>query len=98
MKSFRIMIITFVIFTAFVFSAAAGGNKEVPDLEVSTSGTQYISPDGNGIQDSSELSFKVKLFVKSKNGYVPEYGLRIKNNSGDVITEVKETEKSDKKD
>ncbi len=77
------------------FSISAGGNKEVPDLEVATSGTQYISPDGNGVQDSSELDFKVKIYVKSKKGYVPEYGLRIKNSSGDVITEVIETEKSD---
>ena len=95
MKSFRIIIIAFIMFAALVFSVSAGGNKEVPDLEVSTSGTQYISPDGNGIQDSAVLDFKVKIYVKSKKGYVPEYGLRIKNSSGDVLTEVIETEKSD---
>ncbi len=95
MKSFRIIVISIFMFTVLVFSAAAGGNKEVPDLEVSTSGTQYISPDGNGIQDSAELDFKVKIYVKSKKGYVPEYGLSIKNSSGDVITEVVEKEKSD---
>ena len=95
MKSYRIIIIAFFMFAALVFSVSAGGNKEVPDLEVSTSGTQYISPDGNGIQDSAELDFKVKIYVKSKEGYVPQYGLRIKNSSGDVITEVIETEKSD---
>ena len=95
MKSFRILIISIFMFAVLVFSAAAGGNKEVPDLEVHTSGTQYISPDGNGIQDSAELDFKVKIYVKSKKGYVPEYGLSIKNSSGDVITEVVEKEKSD---
>ena len=95
MKSFRITIMGIFFFILIVFSVSAGGNKEVPDLEVSTSGTQYISPDGNGVQDSAELDFKVKIYVKSKTGYVPQYGLKIKNSAGDVITEVIEKEKSD---
>ena len=90
-----IRVITVIFLFLLTFSVFAGGNKEVPDLEVATSGTQYISPDGNGIKDNAELSFKVKLYVKSKKGYVPLYGLRIKDKSGNIIKEVLAKEKSD---
>ena len=95
MKSFRVFIFAIFLSVILTLSVSAGGNKEVPDLEVSTSGTQYISPDGNGVQDSAELAFKVKIYVKSKAGYIPEYGLRIKNSAGNTVTEVVEKEKSD---
>lgn len=73
----------------------AGGNKEVPDVPPITSGTQYLSPDSNGVQDTATLSFSVKVYVKSDEGYVPEYGLQILDSTGKVMKEVVETEKSD---
>jgi len=71
------------------------GNKEVPDVPPITSGTQYFSPDSNGVKDTAVLSFSVKVYVKSDEGYVPEYGIQILNSSGDVMKEIIETEKSD---
>jgi hypothetical protein len=73
----------------------AGGNKEIPDVPPITSGPQYFSPDSNGVQDTAVLSFSVKVYVKSVEGYVPEYGLQILDSAGKVMKEVVETEKSD---
>ncbi len=73
----------------------AGGNKEVPDIPPVTSGVQYLSPNGDGVQDTAELEFTVKLYVKSDTGYVPEYGLQIVSESGTAVKQVVEREKSD---
>ena len=73
----------------------AGGNKEVPEIPPVTSGTQYISPNGDSVQDTATLSFSVNIHVKSKEGYVPKYGLQIIAPDGTVVSEVEETEKSD---
>ncbi len=71
------------------------GNKEIPYVPPVTSGTQYFSPDSNGVKDTAVLSFSVKVYVKSDEGYVPEYGIQILDLSGDVMKEIVETEKSD---
>ncbi len=71
------------------------GNKEIPDVPPITSGTQYFSPDSNGVKDTAVLSFSVKVYVKSDEGYVPEYGIQILDSSGNVMKEIVETEKSD---
>jgi len=71
------------------------GNKEIPDVPPVTSGTQYFSPDSNGVKDTAVLSFSVKVYVKSDEGYVPEYGIQILDSSGDVMKEIVEKEKSD---
>jgi outer membrane protein OmpA-like peptidoglycan-associated protein len=76
-------------------SLHAGGKREEPSLTVTTSGTQYISPDNNQVQDSAVLNFKVELYVKSKKGYVPEYGVAINDSTGKTVKEVVKTEKSD---
>ncbi len=73
----------------------AFGNREVPVIPPVTSGTQYISPNGDGVQDSAVLKFSVTVYVKSKEGYVPEYGIQILDAAGNILKEVKETEKSD---
>ncbi|MBN2509478.1 MAG: gliding motility-associated C-terminal domain-containing protein [Spirochaetales bacterium] len=73
----------------------AGGNKEVPEIPPVSSGTQYISPNGDGVQDAATLSFTVNIHVKSKEGYVPLYGLQIIAPDGSIVREVTETEKSD---
>ena len=87
--------LAFLIIFLMAGQLFAFGNKEVPDVPPITSGTQYLSPDSNGVQDSAVLSFSVKVYVKSDEGYVPEYGLQILDSSGKVMKEVVETEKSD---
>lgn len=88
-----------LILLLLLFSAGAmlfaGGKREEPELNVTASGTQYISPDGNGVRDTAELSFRVELYAKSKSGYVPEYGVQIFDSAGNTVKEVIETEKSD---
>ena len=76
-------------------SLHAGGKREEPSLTVTKYGTQYISPDNNKVQDSAELKFKVELYVKSKQGYVPEYGVKVIDKAGKTVKEVIKTEKSD---
>ncbi|MDA3938385.1 MAG: gliding motility-associated C-terminal domain-containing protein [Spirochaetia bacterium] len=87
--------LVFLIIFLTVGQLSAGGNKEMPDVPPITSGTQYFSPDSNGVQDTAILSFSVKVYVKSDDGYVPEYGLQILDSSGNVMKEIVETEKSD---
>jgi len=89
---FGLVLVLMFLVTGQLF---AFGNKEVPDVPPITSGTQYLSPDSNGVQDTAVLSFSVKVYVKSDEGYVPEYGLQILDSSGKVMKEVVETEKSD---
>ncbi len=91
-KAVLLAVLLFVGLSGVLF---AFGNKEVPVIPPVTSGTQYISPNGDGVQDSAVLKFSVKVYVKSKKGYVPEYGIQILDTSGKVLKEVKETEKSD---
>lgn len=71
------------------------GNKEVPEIPPVTTGPQYLSPNGDEIQDEAELQFTVKVIIKSKEGYIPEYGLRIIAEDGTVVAERKKSEKSD---
>jgi flagellar hook assembly protein FlgD len=73
----------------------ARGNKEFPVIELNTSGKQHLSPNGDGIQDTGLLKFKVTVHVKSKQGYVPSYGLKIIDAAGKTVKEVKETDKRD---
>lgn len=87
--------VAFLIMFLIASQLFAGGNKEFPDVPPITSGPQYFSPDSNGVQDTAELSFSVKVYVKSDEGYVPEYGLQILDSTGKVMKEVVETEKSD---
>lgn len=70
-------------------------NQEIPETKVNTSGTQYISPNGDGIQEASEIEFEVTVFVKSLEGYIPEYGIRITGSGGNVVKEIIETEEQD---
>ena len=88
-------VLAFLILSTIGGPLFAFGNKEAPDVPPVTSGTQYLSPDSNGVQDTATLSFSVKVYVKSDDGYVPEYGLQILDSSGNVMKEVVETEKSD---
>ena len=73
----------------------AFGNREVPETELATSGTQYISPNDDGVQDEATIEFKVTVYVKSDEGYVPEYGISLADSSGTVIRQVVQKEVSD---
>ncbi len=87
--------VAFLILFLMAGQLFAGGNKEVPEVPPITSGPQYLSPDSNGVQDTAVLSFSVKVYVKSDEGYVPEYGIQILDSTGKVMKEIIETEKSD---
>ncbi len=73
----------------------AGGNTEAPEAEVISSGPEYISPDGDGIQDAARIEFEVTVYVKSREGYVPEYGIRITDERGTAVRQIVEREESD---
>ncbi len=89
------VILALLIFIVIAGPLFARGNKEAPDVPPITSGIQYLSPDSNEVQDTATLSFSVKVYVKSDEGYLPEYGLQIVDSTGDIMKEVVETEKSD---
>ncbi len=91
-KWFFVLTLAAIVALGGVF---AFGNKEVPEAELSTSGTQYISPNGDGIQDEATLEFKFTVYVKSDEGYVPEYGISLAASDGKVIREVVNREVSD---
>jgi len=91
----RKLLISITILTILLTGLFAGGNKEVPEVPTVTSGTQYISPNGDGVQDSATLRFTAKVYVKSKQGYIPEYGIQIFNEANKLVHEVVEKEPSD---
>ncbi|MDC7226427.1 MAG: FlgD immunoglobulin-like domain containing protein [Spirochaetales bacterium] len=96
MSSFKKTALLAVLFLSVAsISVFAFGTAEVPEIPPVTSGTQYLSPNGDGIQDEATLDFSVKIYVKSDDGYVPEYGLRISDSSGNVVAEKVEKESSD---
>ncbi len=73
----------------------AAGNKEVPQVQVQNSGPQYFNPLSSGANNHATLNFTVTLAVKSNKGYIPQYGLAIENQSGAVVKDISQTEKSD---
>ena len=96
MSIFKKTAVLAVIFlTLAVLTVSAAGRTEVPEIPPITSGTQYLSPNGDGVQDEATLKFSVRIYVKSDEGYVPEYGLRISDPDGNVVAEKIETEESD---
>ena len=73
----------------------ARGNKEPPVVAEYPTEAQYLSPNGDNVQEAAKLDFKVTLRVKSKEGYVPTYGLRVKQGDAIVRDVQSATEKSD---
>jgi flagellar hook assembly protein FlgD len=92
---FRRFVLISVVFLVLSANLIAGGNREVPEVQLETTGKQYLSPNGDGVQDTASLSFEITVYVKSDEGYVPEYGLQILDDQGTVLKEVKRTEQSD---
>ena len=91
----KTVLLLLVLFIVSVSGLYAFGTKEVPEIPPITSGAQYMSPNGDGVQDEATLDFKVKIYVQSEKGYVPEYGMRIIDPAGNVVAEKIETEESD---
>ncbi|MFW6361474.1 MAG: gliding motility-associated C-terminal domain-containing protein [Spirochaetota bacterium] len=91
----KILLISFILFVCIGFGVYAGGQPEVPSIPPATSGTQYLSPNGDGVKDQATIDFTVTVYVKSKEGYVPEYGLEIKDNQGNILKQIVETEDRD---
>ncbi len=88
-------LIIFLLLTISVSFVFAGGNSELPEIPPITSGIQYISPNDDGVQEEATLKFTVSLYVKSKEGYIPEYGLEIVDSLGTVVAREVVTEEKD---
>ena len=81
---------------AVTLSAYAGGTPETPELPATTTGTQYLSPNGDGVQDEATVKFSVTIYVKSESGYVPKYGLEIlPPDGGEPVERIVKQEKRD---
>ena len=91
----KIGFLTVLIFVFAGLSLYAGGQPEVPRIPPVTSGTQYLSPNGDGVQDEATIDFSVTIYVKSKEGYIPEYGLEIRDPQGEIVEQVIEKEDKD---
>ena len=88
-------IFIFILLVSLGTAVFAGGQPDVPEIPPITSGTQYLSPNGDAVKDTATIDFSVTVYVKSKEGYVPEYGLEIKDENGNIIKNVVEKEKRD---
>lgn len=93
-KNLRKIVIIFCMCIS-VLPLYAGGNTEAPELEMSTSGIQYLSPNDDGTQDTAKMSFKVTLYVKSDSGFVPGYGMKIQDKNQQIVREIKYGDSSD---
>jgi len=91
----RVHVLVVILFLCAGFNVFAGGQPEIPQIPPITSGTQYLSPNGDDVQEKATIDFSVTVYVKSKEGYVPEYGLEISDTNGDVIKQVVEKEDRD---
>jgi len=95
MTMFRKRLFIAIVLLCLGLSVYAGGKKEAPAIPEVTKDIQYISPNGDGIQDDAVLTFKVRVYVKSSKGFVPEYGVRIMSPDGSVMREIVQKEKSE---
>ena len=91
----KISLIGLILFVYIGFGVYAGGQPEVPSIPPVTSGTQYLSPNGDEVKDQATIDFTVTVYVKSKEGYVPEYGLEIKDAQGNILKQIVEKEDRD---
>jgi len=94
-KMRKTFILGLFIFLTIGMGVYAGGQPEVPSIPPVTSGTQYLSPNGDEVKDKAAIDFSVTVYVKSKEGYVPKYGLEIKDTQGNILKQVVEQEDRD---
>ncbi|MBT3274174.1 MAG: hypothetical protein HN368_13535 [Spirochaetales bacterium] len=95
MKSMKKWLFFLIIFSVAATSVFARGNTEIPQTQFETSGAQYISPNADGVQEEATIRFEVTVYVKSDEGYVPEYGITLSAPDGTIIRQVVVTEESD---
>ncbi|MBN2440478.1 MAG: gliding motility-associated C-terminal domain-containing protein [Spirochaetales bacterium] len=91
-KSILFIIVLIIIVQGLCYSF---GQKEKPVITVNTVGPQYLSPNGDGVQDTASFTFTVVIKEKSKEGYVPKYGIKISDSTGNIVVENVNKEKSD---
>lgn len=89
------LILTGLLVVGVLAPLFAAGNKEVPQVQVQTSGPLYFNPLSSGPSNHATLNFTVTLAVKSNKGYIPHYTLGIEDQNGTVVKDVTESEKSD---
>ncbi|MFP4363140.1 MAG: FlgD immunoglobulin-like domain containing protein [Spirochaetia bacterium] len=92
MKKIMLAFIMLIAVSAAIF---AGAQTEAPEIEIDSEGVQYFSPNGDGVKDTAQQSFSVTLYVKSEDGYVPEYGISITDEEGNVYWRESQSEQSD---
>lgn len=90
----RILLLS-VIGLSVTAGAFAFGSREVPQVQVENPSPWYLSPTGTSptAKHSASVTFSVKMAMKSKSGYIPEYSINIENPSGTVIKNIVEKQK-----
>lgn len=91
----RLMILVAVALLLAAVPVFARGNKEPPAVSEFPTDPRYLSPNSDNVQETAKLDFKVTLRVKSKEGYVPTYGLRVKKGESIVRDVQNASEKPD---
>ena len=73
------------------------GNREVPQITVENPSPWYLSPTGTSAtaKHSASVTFSVKMSMKSKAGYIPEYSVAIDSSSGKTVRDIVHKQKPD---
>ncbi|MBN2535184.1 MAG: gliding motility-associated C-terminal domain-containing protein [Spirochaetales bacterium] len=91
-RTILFIIIIFIIVQGLCYS---GGHKEKPVITVMTESPQYLSPNNDGVQDTAVCKVSIHIKIKSKDGFVPQYAIKISNSAGEMVVENLIKEKSD---
>jgi outer membrane protein OmpA-like peptidoglycan-associated protein/flagellar hook assembly protein FlgD len=91
-RTILFIIIVIIMVQGFCF---AGGHKEKPVITVISESPQYLSPNDDGVQDTATGEFTVRIKIKSKEGYIPQYAIQVSNSDGEMINEDINKGKSD---
>jgi flagellar hook assembly protein FlgD len=92
----KVVLTTLVLLISAGGMLFAGGTPETPELPTTTTGTQYLSPNDDGVKEEATVTFSASLYVKSESGYIPEYGLEILPASGgEAVRRIVKKEKQD---
>jgi outer membrane protein OmpA-like peptidoglycan-associated protein/flagellar hook assembly protein FlgD len=91
-RTILFIIILIIVIQGFCYS---GGHKEKPVITVQAESPQYLSPNNDGVQDTASGDFTVHIKIKSKEGYIPQYGIQVSNSSGEMVNEDITKGKSD---
>lgn len=83
-RTILFIIILIIMVQGFCYS---GGHKEKPVITVNTESPQYLSPNDDEVQDTAKGEFSVHIKIKSKEGYIPQFGIQISNSAGETVRE-----------